>query len=810
MRSRLQVGFAAVALATAGAVAVPALGASAAVAGAVRPTPLMSGTGPGANLSASVSSSWQTNGTVWALAAAEGYVFLGGQFTSIRPPGTGSGSSQAVPEPYLAALAANGTQLPALDKTGFGLNGEVTALATTPDGTPGGFTLYVGGTFTMAGCELPPHNTVNCQPRTNLAAFSVDGGYATLLSWAPNPNESVLALAVSPDGSTVYVGGDFGKLAGTDQRFAGAVAGVASITPAPGSLLPWNPMVNGVVTSIAAAPDDTRVLVGGYFTKIGGTTQQAIASTDPATGASEEWGATIVPNEPHCLSDVKDIVISDASGTPTAYVAAEGTGSGCFDGDFAATVGDGTLLWQNDCLGATQALEVVGDWLYKGSHAHDCGYVAGGFPQVENPSGKGPELHRLLDQSLGNGTLGHWTPNTNGNSLGPRVMATDGSQLFVGGDFTTVNGLVQQGFARFDPGAGYTAPPKPPKPVVTSTAKGVDSVTFSAVSDPDVGTLSYAVYRDDGKTPIATLTATSWPWALPVLHCRDAGLKPGSVHTYTVVASTGVKTTSGKVPTSLASAPSDKIVVSKTNPAVGYVATVVASHPSFLWELDETSGHVVEDASPNRFTGIYEPGTTLGVPGPLAGEKNTATAFNGTTGFVTAAKEVAAPKLYSIEAWFKTSTQTGGLITGFSEQQTALSKELATNVYMMNDGQVVFGAWTDRDATHTETIETPNVYNDGHWHFVVATMSASGMSLYVDGQLVGNNPATAVATFTGYWRVGSANLTGWSLLPQPNSQGLTEPNSFFLDGVIGDVAVFPIAISAARVALHYAANAFSH
>lgn len=808
MRSRLQVGFAAVALATAAVVAVPALGASAAVSRTV-PTPLASGTAPGANLSASVLSSWQTNGTVWALAAGVGDVFLGGQFTSIRPPGTSSGTSKAVStEPYLAALTDNGAPAPALE-TGFGLNGEVAALATTPDGTPDGVTLYVGGTFTVAGCEPPPNpDNTGCEPRDKLAAFSVDGGYAKLLPWAPNPNSSVLALAVSPDGSTVYVGGDFGRLAQTVRRFAGAVAGVAST--AAGSVLPWSPTLDGSVTSIAVAPDDTRVLIGGYFKSFDGMTQQAIASTDPATGAPEEWGATIVPNEPHCVSDVKDIVISDASGTPTAYVAAEGTGSGCFDGDFAATVSDGKLLWQNDCLGATQALAVVGDWLYKGSHAHDCGYAAGGFPQVENPSGKGPEVHRLLDQSLGNGTLGHWTPNTNGNSLGPRVMATDGTQLFLGGDFTTVNGLVQQGFARFGPGAGYTAPPKPLKPVVTSTSRGVDSVSFSAVSDPDVGTLTYAVYRDGGKSPIATLTATSWPWALPVLHYRDAGLKPGSVHMYTVVASTGVKTASGKIPTSLSSVPSDKVVVSRTSPAMGYVATVLASHPSFLWELGQTSGTVVDDASPNKFTGIYEPGTTLGVPGPLAGAKNTATAFSGTDGIVTSTKDVADPKLYSIEAWFKTTTQTGGLIAGFGEQQTSLSKALAANVYMMNDGQVVFGAWTNRDVTHTETIETPNVYNDGHWHFVVATMSTSGMSLYVDGQLVGKNPATALATFKGYWRVGGDNLTGWSLLPQPNSQGLTEPNSFFLDGVIGDVAVFPIAISAARVASHYAANALSH
>ena len=40
------------------------------------------------------------------------------------------------------------------------------------------------------------------------------------------------------------------------------------------------------------------------------------------------------------------------------------------------------------------------------------------------------------------------------------------------------------------------------------------------MSSEDVGTLNYEIFRDGGKTPIATLTATSWPWALPVLSIR--------------------------------------------------------------------------------------------------------------------------------------------------------------------------------------------------------------------------------------------------------------------------------------------------
>ena len=63
-------------------------------------------------------------------------------------------------------------------------------------------------------------------------------------------------------------------------------------------------------------------------------------------------------------------------------------------------------------------------------------------------------------------------------------MATDGSQLFVGGDFTTVNNKPQQGIAIFPPGSDSAAPANPTTaPTVTSTSAGVDSVSFPATCE---------------------------------------------------------------------------------------------------------------------------------------------------------------------------------------------------------------------------------------------------------------------------------------------------------------------------------------
>jgi hypothetical protein len=770
MRTRILLGGTAMALAAFGVTATPAMSASAATK-AASAAAVANDTDP--NVSAVVAPySYQTNSTVWALASVGGNVFVGGDFTSVRPHGDAAGTGE-VARTYIAEFNASTGALQSFDPT---LDGDVAAAAISPDGN----TLYLGGGFTH----------VNGSFRDHLAAFSVATG-ALSTTWKPAAGSKVLSISPSPDGSAVYVGGNFSKLDSVARTYAGEVQSVSGASP--GALMAFNPTMDGTVTSVAVAPDGSRVLIGGYFNTFDGVTQHAIGSANPTTGSNEPWAATILPHNSSCTSNVKDIVVKGS----VAYIAGEGTGGGCFDGDFAATISTGALVWQNDCLGATQSLAIVGDWLYKGSHAHDCAYVAGGFPQTN------PELlHRLLNQSLTDGTLGHWYLTTNGNNLGPRVMATDGSSLFVGGDFTTVNSAPQQGFAIFPPTPGNVSPTKPGTPAVTSTEAGVDSVHFTGSSAADTGTLTYRIFRDGGTTPIAMFSATSYPWALPYLDYRDTGLTPGSTHTYQVTASTGPRTSAK----STASAP---VTVSATSPSQSYAQTVLAAHPSFFWRLGDTSGSTATDSSPNNFTGIYESGTTQGAAGPINGDSTTATSFNGSSsGLVTAAHSVSNPQVFSIELWFKTTTNQGGKLVGFGNSQAGTSSNYDRHVYMMNDGQLTFGVYN----SGIKTIETPDAYNDGRWHYVVATEGPSGMTFYVDGQLIGTNANTNPQNYTGYWRVGGDNLNGgWNLDPWgSNSQGTTQPADYNVTGSIGDVAVYPAALSAAQVAAHFAANQGSH
>ena len=87
-----------------------------------------------------------------------------------------------------------------------------------------------------------------------------------------------------------------------------------------------------------------------------------------------------------------------------------------------------------------------------------------------------------------------------------------------------------------------------------------------------------------------------------------------------------------------------------------------------------------------------------------------------------------------------------------------------------------------------------------------SSAGSNNMALYVDDQLTGTATSSSAQNFSGYWRVGGDNLNGWNLDPWgSNSQGTTEPNSYYFNGTIADVAVYPAALSAAQIAAHYAA-----
>lgn len=711
------------------------------------------------------SAAWQTNGTVWALAYANGVVYLGGDFTTLRPPGAAPGT-QEIPANHIAAIdAATGSPVTSFTHTA---NGSVRSLAVSPDGQH----LYLGGYFT----------NVDGKYRGYVASINLSTNM--LDTWTGNANARVLGIAVS--GNAVYIGGGFSAVKKQPR------SRLAALDATTGAVLPWAPSADGDVDALAVSGDGSTVAVGGYFNHLDGTAQRAFGVVDATSGANTGWPSPIAPATSTCSSAIKAITADSGQ----FYAGSEGTGGGCFDGTFAVSQTTGDLAWQDTCLGATQALTIIASNLYVGSHAHDCSAVPGGFPAIAN---KGL-THHLMAESLTSGVIQPWYPMTNGGSgaaaLGPRALSTDGQNLFVGGEFTTVNFKAQQGFTIFRGGADTTTPVRAPTPTAISTANGVVSVSVYGTGDRDDGPLTYTVYRDGGSTPVCTIPATADPnaawWSRPVLNCRDSGLVPGSTHTYRVRASDGTNTT-------WPSLPSASVTVASANPALSYPQTVLSNNPTLYWRLGDVTSGTAADSSGNNRTGIYGPGASL-TTGAIPNDSNGAVAVDGTpSGYVSSAQSSPAPSTFSIEAWFRTTSQYGGKIVGFGNAQTGLSTTYDRQIYLQNNGQLLFGVYPGRPVA----IISPNSYNDGQWHYVVATLSGAGMALYVDGQLVASNGTTQAQSYTGYWRVGGDNLAGWRF-------HAWYPPANFLTGTIDEVAIYPTALSATQVAAHYAANYLEH
>ena len=116
----------------------------------------------------------------------------------------------------------------------WGVNGRVNA------------TLYTSNSIVIAGAFTSATSPDGSQslPRQNLVVL--DAATGAPRDWAPNPNKAVFDLALSEDGSRVFLSGDFTKVSG-QQRLK-----VAAMSATSGALdATWKPK--------ASAPSATLV-----------------------------------------------------------------------------------------------------------------------------------------------------------------------------------------------------------------------------------------------------------------------------------------------------------------------------------------------------------------------------------------------------------------------------------------------------------------------------------------------------------------------------------------------------------------------
>ncbi|WP_328535641.1 LamG-like jellyroll fold domain-containing protein [Streptomyces sp. NBC_00344] len=689
---------------------------------------------------------WQTNGIVWALAEAQGTVFVGGTFSQVRPPEGASGTPQGAVN-FAAMNAATGA--PTSCNLSFTI-GSGTATVRSLVVSPDKKTLYAGGYF----------GAVNGVQVSSLAAIDI-ATCTPKADFHPSFSATVRALAVTDD--TVYAGGDFTTVEGAArQRYA-------AVNSSTGALRPFTADVDLPGRAVAVTPDGKDVVLGGDFFTVNGANSHALAVVDATTGANVKT----YPNFIETNSVVKTIG-TDATGF---YTGNEGTGGGVFDGRIALNLSDLGQRWRDTCLGATQAVLSYESVLYSASHAHDCSSV-GEFPD-------GKRNHLLAQPTTSVGKLG-WFPNTNdglGEGIGPRALAisdTGSSKyLWVGGEFTTVNAAPAQGLTRFASGPD-TGVPGVPQASASSIKPGAVQVRWRSSTDLDDSKLTYKVYRNGSSTPIQTVDGESLWWSRPQMSFTDTSVTAGQTYSYRVTATDAAGNASGLSPTTTVTVPSSP---------EAYPSAVLDDGATQYWRYDESTSPFTGDSSSADNSGVQLNDPSLRQTPAAVNGPSTAIGFDGSDQVVYSDRRSTVTGAYSVETWFKTTTTRGGKLVGFGNNTTSTSGNYDKHIYMTNAGKLVFGVYPGS----ARTISTSGSYNDGGWHHVVATQDSSGIKLYVDGALKDSDNVTGNQAYTGYWRVGGDQLNGW---PQ-------QPTSNFFAGQIDDTAIYPSALTSQQVTHHY-------
>jgi hypothetical protein len=653
--------------------------------------------------------------------------------------------------------------------------GSATVRALTT--SPDGNTVYVGGDFSSIGGVA----------RGRLAAIDVVS--CTVKSFqVPGISGTVRALAVK--GNTLYFGGDFTVVnLQPRQRFA-------AVNATTGAVLPWVADADAPGRAIGVSPDGTKVAIGGEFFNVNGASTHSIAVVNGTTGANVRTYPGLVPNT--------SMTHAIWSGQDRFYVGNEGSGFGVFDGRIALSWNSLDEVWRDTCLGATQAVMEYQGALYSASHAHDCSTDA--FPDGKR--------NYLMAQDPATGKLIGWDPRANdgwNEHIGPRALTTvvgnttGKTYLWAGGEFNQINGAAQVGLTRFGP--DDSGSPPTPTVVAEATSEGAIQVRWRSVVDPDDSELTYSVFRNGASTPIWTGSASSVWWKRPQVTYVDNTVTPGQTYSYRVRV------------TDLANNMSQlSTAVSATANAASstYASTVRADHPSLYWNSSRAAlsasswmfhevGAVTSDTRrPHGLAAVAAPPSPAlpsGAPvpsadSPIAGDTSGSLSFDGVDDYVWEDEYVPAPAAYSIETWIKTTTTTGGQIVNYGNGRpnttdgrrfTSTSGKFDRMIYMENSGQIRFGTGDSR-----QTIRSTQALNDGAWHHVVATQGSNGMALYVDGLRVGTNSLTTSASYNGVWHLGGDTLTGWSPLP----------TSTFFKGLIDETAIYPTVLSRQTIGAH--------
>lgn len=368
------------------------------------------------------------------------------------------------------ATSGSGAAVPGFSVTASGsvdgFNSGIRALRTDAGGA-----LYIGGAFAK----------IDGQSRNGLARVGGDG--ALDASWTPGVNSTVAAFEIDESGGWLYLGGAFVTVDG------GAHLRVARVLLSDGSVdADWSPAITSSsdgVHALALSPNGDSLVLAGNFTAVNGAARSGVARVAAVDGAVEAWNPPILGGSVRAIAHAAAQVYfgGDYGCCGGATLARVSAASAVADSawnplannrvdtllaDGAATLAFGSF----DHAGGTTVLGAAA-LADDGSASHalpDFEFAAAATSATPLPSGAAilggnfakadgtyrPGLLRLQpDGSLD--ALFQPPRFAEGNASGTilAVAATaDGQSVYVGGSFTHVGDVAQARVARLDAASG--------------------------------------------------------------------------------------------------------------------------------------------------------------------------------------------------------------------------------------------------------------------------------------------------------------------------------------------------------------------
>ena len=292
--------------------------------------------------------------------------------------------------------------------------------------------------------------TVNGQAVSPPAAVLATTG-ALDSSWAPpaltrrlpNPNgEPYLPVltALATDGVRLYFAGDFERVAGTERD------GVAAIGAASAALDGWDP-APFLVSPLEAT---TTALLMTRPTGSNRETRRYLAAIDRATGVTTAWDPNDTAKGLLHTPTAVSVVTADAT---HVYFASATTGE-VLRADRTSAIVDQTwrvTVARADGTPGSVSTMAVGNGLV---------YLGGNFDRISGVN-FGATPRQWLAAVGTDGRLGTWAPVLDGveGATWLRTLMVDAATVYLGGDFTAVNGVYLLGYAAVDALSGAVTQP---------------------------------------------------------------------------------------------------------------------------------------------------------------------------------------------------------------------------------------------------------------------------------------------------------------------------------------------------------------